>query len=170
MRTAAVTTLMIAALLALAFSALAAQAQPGERLFEFERFTGNARPFIGGAEPIRGVNAGGLPWVIDKAEARLSPDGLLEVEVDGLVIDPDDAAAQDARVAGTNPVPAFRAILSCLTTAGVAAPDNTLTAAAPATADGDARIVEQLDLPDTCIAPIVFVTSPAGAWFAASGF
>jgi hypothetical protein len=27
-----------------------------------------------------------------------------------------------------------------------------------------------VDLPSPCIAPIVFVTSPNGAWFAATGF
>ena len=35
--------------------------------------------------------------------------------------------------------------------------------------DFDALIDEVLDLPDPCIAPIVFVTSPTGAWFAVTG-
>lgn len=170
MRPAAVLTVLVAAALVISSATFSAQADSGERLFEFERLIGNPRPFIGSAEPIRGVNAGGFPWVLDKGEAKLSATGLLKVEVEGLVIDPDDPAAQEAGLAGRNPAPAFRAILSCLTTAGVDAPVNILTDAFPASADGDARIVADVDLPEICIAPIVFVTSPTGAWFAASGF
>ena len=47
---------------------------------------------------------------------------------------------------------------------------NVPTQAAPATPTGDATIRDSVDLPSPCIAPIVFVTSPTGAWFAATGF
>jgi hypothetical protein len=46
---------------------------------------------------------------------------------------------------------------------------NRETGLVPATSDGDARIRAQIDLPEPCIAPIVFVTSPTNAWFAATG-
>lgn len=133
---------------------------------------GNSRPVVGGAFPIRGVNAGGLPWVVDKAEARLDEDGGFRAEVEGLVLDPDDAQVQAAGLAGVNPVDAFRAIVSCLTISGEdVAAMNVQTGTAPATGEGDWRIEEALTgLPDPCIAPVVFVTSPGGAWFAASGF
>jgi hypothetical protein len=36
-------------------------------------------------------------------------------------------------------------------------------------ANGDARIEARLVLPNPCIAPIVFVTSPTGSWFAVTG-
>jgi hypothetical protein len=35
--------------------------------------------------------------------------------------------------------------------------------------NGDAEIEAMLDLPDPCLAPIVFVTNPGGAWFAVTG-
>lgn len=149
----------------------------GEKLFEFEALVGNSRPIVGAAFPIRGVNAGGLPWVLEKGEAKLAEDGRLEVEVEGLVLDPDDPAVQDAGLAGVNPVSDFRAILSCLSIeAGEVVTVNLTTETSEATTGpaeeggGDAKIEEMLDLPDPCIAPIVFVTSPGGSWFAASGF
>jgi hypothetical protein len=39
----------------------------------------------------------------------------------------------------------------------------------PASSTGDSKIEATLDLPEPCIAPIVFVTSPGAAWFAATG-
>jgi hypothetical protein len=44
-----------------------------------------------------------------------------------------------------------------------------LTDPFPATPDGDATIEATVDLPEPCIAPVVFVTSPTNAWFAATG-
>jgi hypothetical protein len=35
---------------------------------------------------------------------------------------------------------------------------------------GNAEIEAQLTLPQPCIAPLIFVTSPGGAWFAATGY
>ena len=52
---------------------------------------------------------------------------------------------------------------------------NVLTAAVPATTGlasaggGNAHIRADVSLPHPCIAPIVFVTSPAGSWFASTG-
>ena len=40
---------------------------------------------------------------------------------------------------------------------------------APATTGGDFETEAALGLPSPCIAPIVFITSPGGAWFAATG-
>jgi hypothetical protein len=39
----------------------------------------------------------------------------------------------------------------------------------PATTTGDAEIGAKVTLPSPCFAPIVFVTSGGGAWFAATG-
>ena len=63
------------------------------KVFEFERMVGVPRPYTGTANAIRGVNGGGLPWVVGKAEAKLrlvsetatSLQGMLKVEVEGLV-------------------------------------------------------------------------------------
>ena len=43
-------------------------------------------PFVGSANPIRGVNGGGLPWEIAEGRGELASDGKLEVEVRGLVL------------------------------------------------------------------------------------
>jgi len=34
---------------------------------------------------------------------------------------------------------------------------------------GNAKIEARVDLPEPCLAPLVFVTNPGGAWFAVSG-
>jgi hypothetical protein len=124
-------------------------------------------PFTGTAHPIRGVPGGGLPWEIDDARGRLRDDGRLDVRVEGLVLArraPVPAAAQ-----GTNPVPQFRAAVSCLTPASPDTGETVLTDPVPASPEGDARIRAEVALPQPCIAPIVFVTSPTGAWFAVTG-
>ena len=76
---------------------------------------GVPRPFTRGAgNAIRGIDGGGLPWVIEFGRGKLSPDANLDVLVKGLVFDPDDQAVIDAGLAGRNTVPSFKAIVSCL--------------------------------------------------------
>lgn len=152
-------------------------------VFELQQFTGVPRPFAGPlasqAAPIRGVPGGGLPWVIGAGKAELTDDGRLEVDVDGLVFDPNDAAVIARGFAGLNNVAGFKAIVSCETVVqGANGPEaavvNVQTAVFPATqglasaGGGDAHIEQTISLPRPCIAPIVFVTSPTGNWFAAS--
>lgn len=148
-------------------------------VFRFDALTGAPRPYAGtgAANAIRGVPAGGLPWVVARGEAKLEWDGTLKVQVEGLVFDPADATVVERGLAGRNTVAQFRAIVSCQTVVdGAAAVVNVSTAPASATVGlateggGNAELKEKLALPSPCIAPIVFVTSPAGAWFAASGF
>ena len=120
------------------------------------------------------MSGGGLPWVIDSGEGELRVNGDIRVEVEGLVLDPNDAAVIARGLAGNNPAGAFRAIVSCLSVDMDGAPItvNRMTDAFPATTGvggGDAEIVDNVDLPDPCIAPIVFVTNPGGSWFAATG-
>lgn len=149
-----------------------------EKIFEAERFVGVPPEYTGTTSPIRGVNGGGLPWVVASAEAKLSASSVLDVEVKGLVFDPRDPTVIARGLAGRNTVAAFRAILSCQSIGadGRAAVVNVPTAAFPATlglaseGGGNAHIVEQIVVPTPCIAPIVFVTNPGLAWFAASGF
>ena len=141
----------------------------GGPLFEFTTMVGNQGPFVGEAGAIREVPAGGLPWVVDEAEAKFDGDRLT-VEVEGLVLDPDDERVPDD-LAGTNPVSEFKAILSCLTFQDETRTTiNTPTDTVSASEQGDAEIEAELDLPDPCYAPIVFVTSPGGSWFATTGF
>jgi hypothetical protein len=140
----------------------------GRTMVEFDTMAPVTEPFTGPANPIRDVPGGGLPWEIDEASGELRTDGRLEVEVEGLVL--ARRAPVPAERQGTNPVPSFKAIVSCVTAdAGTATTVNVSTGLAAASSTGDARIDTTVELPETCIAPVVFVTSPDGAWFAASG-
>jgi hypothetical protein len=141
-----------------------------DNVLEFETMAGVVEPFTGATNPVRGVPGGGLPWEIDRAHGELRSDGRLDVRVDGLVL--ARRAPVPDNLQGTNPVPQFRAIVSCLTPGpGGATADtvNRTTDPLPASTAGDARIRAHVDLPSPCVAPIIFVTSPTGAWFAATG-
>lgn len=157
--------LAIGLVISLAVQAPIAAGQ-GNNVLEFNTMAGVTGPFVGTAipaNPIRGINGGGLPWRIDEGNGELQGNGHLEVQVHGLVL----AAGPKA---GTNPVANFKAIVSCLSiTNGSATTVNVSTGLFPATSTGDAHIEASVSLPSPCLAPIVFVTSPGGAWFAVTG-
>ena len=136
---------------------------PGKDVLEFDVMTPVVVPFTGSAHPIRGVNGGGVAWQIDRGRGDLRSDGRLEIRVKGLVL----------VSSGQNPVGMFRGVVNCLTIASPDLGENLATAPVPASTDGDATIKATVELPDPCVAPIVFVTSgtgPApGNWFAATG-
>lgn len=116
--------------------------------------------------PLRGVSGGGIPWMLSRGRGELSASGRLKIEVEGLVL----AAGPNV---GINPIASFRALVSCVNADGTF--QNILTDAVPATTGpasaggGDAEFETDVALPAPCIAPIVFVTSPGGAWFASTG-
>lgn len=140
----------------------------GRTILEFEVMAPVTEPFTGTANPIDGIPGGGLPWEIDRAIGELDSNGRLEVTVEGLVL--ARRAPVPAERQGTNPVPSFKAIVSCQTaTDGVASIANISTETRPATPTGNAHIEETVDLPSPCLAPTIFVTSPDGAWFAVTG-
>jgi hypothetical protein len=136
------------------------------KILEFDTMIGVPPALTGTQAPIRGINGGGLPWTIGPSSGELKADGKLEINVQGLVF----AAGPNT---GKNTVANFRAIVSCLRSDG--STENLVTDPFPATqgfaADGggNASIEVELDLPETCIAPLIFVTSPGGAWFATTG-
>ncbi len=142
------------------------------KVLEFNTMVGVPRPYTGATNAIRGVPGGGLPWVIDFGKGKLSPNGKVDVLVKGLVFDPNDQAVIDRGIGGTNTVPNFKAIVSCLSTdaGGNATTVNVSTALFPADEAGNAHIQDTVSLPEPCIAPILFVTSPTGSWFASTGF
>ena len=142
------------------------------KLLEFNSMIGVPRPYTGATNAIRGVPGGGLPWVIEFGKGKVSPDGSVDVMVRGLLIDPNDPAAIAAGRGGTNPSPTFKVIVSCLSKDGSGAPTtiNVSTGLFPADAQGNAHIKDSVALPSPCIAPIVFVTSAGGAWFASTGY
>jgi hypothetical protein len=142
------------------------------KILDFDTMVGVPRPYTGSVNAIRGVAGGGLPWVVDSAKGKLRADGRIDVMVKGLVFDPSDPAVIAAGLAGRNTVPNFKAVVSCLSRDASGAPTtvNVSTGLFPASVAGDSSIADTVVLPEPCIAPIVFVTSPNGAWFAASGF
>ena len=152
-----------------ALLALAPVASAGDKVLEFDTMAGVVRPFTGSTNAIRGVNGGGLPWVIRAGKGEVKAEGRIEVKVRGLVLADDPTVPAARRL--TNPIPNFRAVVSCLTVdaSGGAATVNVTTGDFPATTTGDAEIEAAIELPSPCIAPVVFVTSPGGAWFAVTG-
>jgi len=145
---------------ALVLPALGIGGGDGRKVTDGKVLAAVTAPYTGAANPIRGLNGGGVPWKIGDASADLRADGRLNVEVEGLVL----------ASTGANPVGQFKAIVSCQTiTNGAATVTNVSSPLVPATTTGDAEIDTTIDLPSPCFAPIVFVTSPGGAWFAASG-
>jgi len=142
------------------------------KVLEFNTMIGVPRPFTGGTNAIRDIPGGGLPWVIGFGKGKLSPDGNLDVLVKGLVFDPNDQAVIDRGIGGTNTVPNFKVIVSCLSkdADGNVITVNVETGLFPADEGGNAHIKDIVDLSQPCIAPIIFVTSPGGAWFASTGF
>jgi hypothetical protein len=158
----------LAVAVALVGPALGLGSADGRKVSDAKVLASVTEPYTGATNAIRGVPGGGLPWEIGDATADLRADGRLHVEVEGLVL--ARRSPVPANLQGTNPVPQFKAIVSCLTTVdGAPATTNVSTEPVPASAAGDAEIDTSVALPAPCFAPIVFVTSPTGAWFAVTG-
>jgi hypothetical protein len=133
-----------------------------------DTLAGVTGPYVGADNPIRGVSGGGLPWQIGDSKVVLNADGALIVKVEGLVL--LDGAPVPEALRGINPVASFRAVVSCETIVeGDPATTNLTTDPFAATPAGDSKIESAVDLPSPCFAPVVFVTSPGGAWFAVTG-
>ncbi|HEX5451912.1 MAG TPA: hypothetical protein VFW86_05935 [Candidatus Limnocylindrales bacterium] len=150
---------LVLAVVAAALVAGTALAAPGGTRVLDARLA--AEPAAAVNEVLFGVQAGGLPWRIDRGSVQLSADGRLHVVVQGLVLDAGPAA-------GTNPIPSGQAILTC---AGMPAASSSVV---PFSTSGDATVNERVDLPASCLAPAVFfagVPAPGVArWFAVTGW
>ncbi|MEO6795373.1 MAG: hypothetical protein ABI401_13355 [Candidatus Dormibacter sp.] len=157
----------LAALVAV-FLGTAATADPGT-ILKFETMAPVTGPYAGAANPVRGLPGGGLPWMIDGARGSLDRDGRVAVRVNGLVL--ANRAPVPVALRGTNPIAQMKAIVSCQTidAAGQATVANVSTGTFPVDKEGDGSQRATVQLPHPCIAPIIFVTSPGGAWFAATG-
>jgi hypothetical protein len=113
-----------------------------------------------GGQTLLGVKGGGLPWVLDRGDARLFADGRLQVSVRHLVL-----AAGAAE--GTNPIPTGRAIVACNGGA-----DTVMTGLVPYSPEGNATVDTTVSLPSPCLAPVVFFAGQTGngpLWFAVTG-
>jgi hypothetical protein len=141
----------------------------GPKILKFDAMAGVPSGLTGAQSqvPLRGINGGGIAWTIASASGELRASGHLEITVEGLVL----AAGANA---GSNPSATFRGLVSCVKSDGSF--QNILTDPFPATTGpasaggGNATIVADVTLPQPCIAPIIFVTSATGSWFAATGF
>jgi hypothetical protein len=156
----------------LAVQGVAASTGPGPAtVVKFATMTPVTGPYVGPANPVRGVPGGGLPWVLTAATGSLKSDGHLLVMVRGLVLADQPSVPPALRL--TNPFADFRALVSCQSIG----PGNTAVITNVSTGDfkadpaGDSKIDATVNLPRPCIAPIVFVTGPSGVdvWFAATG-
>ena len=146
-----------------------AGADPGT-ILKFSVMTPVTGPYTGASNPIRMVPGGGLPWIITAGTGSLKSDGRVLIHVRGLVL--ADRAPVPAALQGTNPIPNFKAIVSCQTIGadGTATITNVSTGQFPASTAGNANINASVKLPQPCIAPIVFVFgAPNVGWVAATG-
>lgn len=157
---------------AAAVQGVAAAADPGPAtVLKFDTMTPVTGPYVGTANPVRGVPGGGLPWVLTAGTGSLKGNGHLLVRVRGLVL--ASQAPVPPALQGTNPFPDFRAVVSCqsIGAGNTAAVTNVFTGDFKASSTGNSRIDARISLPKPCIAPIVFVTGPTGVgvWFAVTG-
>jgi hypothetical protein len=156
---------MAAALAMALVPAVGAAASDEGTILEFDSMVGVSGQFVGpNGTPVRGLHGGGLPWEITSGQGQVDSEGNVEVEVRGLVLANTPPVPPNLR--GTNPVNNFRVVVSCLDANGRVT--NVATGQFPASPQGDSEIETTVQLPQTCRAPIVFVTSPTLAWFAMS--
>ena len=151
--------LLVAGLSALSLLALGSAtvlAHEDHGLLRFSSMTPVTGSAVGAVND-RGLTGGGKAWAITSGSGAVSRYGHVMVSITGLVI---------PAFGNVNPVPMFKAIVSCVTQHHAIANVSTgLFAASPA---GDSTINTSVTLPRHCGHPIVFVTSPSGAWFAMS--
>ena len=150
-----VLVLAIGALGLLAASAAPSAADEGGNLTDFSSMTPVTGSAVGTVND-RGIKGGGLPWAITSGTGTVSHQGTVDVTVTGLVI---------PLLHNTNPVPRFKATLSCLGPEGVV---NVSTGTFPASLAGNSHIHAVIDLPHPCKQPIIFVAAPTGQWFGES--
>ena len=127
-------------------------------------------PFLGDANAIRDVEGDDLPWVVRSVRGSLDTTGHLRIHVRGLVFADDPLVPPE--LVGTNDDEEFRGLVSCLTEVGDSVEtENVATEGFPATPTGDSNIDAHIELPNPCVAPIVFVLGgDEDKWFAVTGF
>ena len=141
-------------------------------MLSFETMYGVDGPFIGKKNAIRGVVGDELPWQVASAVGSLTTDGHLHIDMTGLVFTNDPEVPPELR--GIHDEEEFRGLVSCIT------PDhkkgkktitvNVVTQGFAATSTGNATIDAHVELPEDCIAPVIFVMSGSeDKWFAVTG-
>ena len=141
-------------------------------MLAFQTMYGVDGPFLGDANKIRDVEGDEAPWEIGPVTGKLFVDGTLLLVVRHLVFK-DSPLVQPPSLIGTNDEPTFRALVSCLTEVGEDKVEtrNIVSKEFPATQSGNSFIKTKLELPNPCVAPIVFVLAGSeDKWFAVTGF
>src|SRR5262245_18257619 len=140
------------------------------KLLGFESMYGVDGPFLGEENAIRDVEGDEAPWVVASARGSLDTAGHLRIRVRGLVF-ADDPLVPPPLV-GRHDEEEFRGLVICLCEVRDSAETaNVMTRGIPATESGDSTIDARVDLPNTCVAPIVFVLAGSvDKWFALTGF
>jgi hypothetical protein len=149
----------------------AATKEKAHVLLSFQTMYGVDGPFVGEANPIRDVIGDELPWEITKSiKGKLDTAGHLKITVRGLVFKDDPAVPAELR--GKNDEAEFRGLVSCLSEEGEAVvTKNVITPGFPASAEGNAVIDTQIELPNPCVTPLVMVLAGSEEkWFAVTGF
>ena len=143
-------------------------AAPGTSIVSFGTMYGVDGPFVN-STVIRGVLGDELPWTVGSAKGTLSSDGHLKIIVKGIVFKNDPSVPPELR--GINDEAQFRGLVSCLVENGSAVGTvNITTVGFPATQSGDSVIDTFIQLPEQCVAPIIFVMSGSeDKWFAVTG-
>jgi len=138
------------------------------KILAFQTMYGVDGPFLGTANAIRGVEGDESPWGIASAQGSLDTAGHLRIRVEGLVFtdNPDPA------LIGKNDADFFFCIVRAPTENGNSVEiKNVVTQGFPATQTGDSTIDAHIELPNPCVAPIVFVLpGDEDKWFAVMGF
>lgn len=164
---------LVAALALLSLTGRSAEA--AETILSFTTMFGVDGGFVK-HNPIRGVQGDELPWELTSASGSLNTDGHLVLTIRGLVFANDPSVPPELR--GINDETEFRALVSCLTSEGKGKGGrgkvqtvNIKTGGFPATPAGDSDIDTTINLPDQCVAPIIFVLAGSeDLWFAVNGF
>ena len=162
---------ILLALVLLAAASLAPAKSSQRVLMGFDTMYAVEGPLLGEANAIRGVVGDELPWEIAHfIRGRLDTHGRLTISVHGLVFADDPLVPPN--LVGKNDETEFRGLVSCLTedAQGAVVTANVVTEGFPATVQGDSFIRANLELPNPCIAPIVFVLAGSeDKWFAVTG-
>jgi hypothetical protein len=141
-------------------------------ILSFDTMYGVDGPLLGETNAIRGVIGDEAPWTVAHfIKGRLDKSGRLQILVRGLVFADDPLV--DPGLIGKNDEPFYRGLVSCLTedAQGGISPASVVTDGFPASVDGNSFIDQTLELPNPCIAPIVFVMAGSeDKWFAVTGF
>jgi hypothetical protein len=169
MRKTLVLLLGLAAIAALAVPALGQGGGDGRKVINANVLAPVVEPYTGATNSIRGIPGGGLPWQLQSGTAVLHAGGQLRIQVKGLVL--ARRAPVPANLQGTIPFTQLEGIVSCLTTPDgtTATTANITTPLFDVTPRGSGGLETTVALPSPCFAPIIFVASPTGAWFASTG-